>query len=196
MKLQEIIGLHNHVIEFQEGKALFHAVLVALSCQHTINSEVGTHLTKQINIVQLAEPITVIYHQCLAITKVNKACHLLLELIAVILNILIGEHFAHITATRRITYSTSTAAYKTYWSVTGLLKVGHNHKSKKVTYMKAVSSWIKTNVEGNLLILKHCTNFIFISTLGDVATLFQHIKNTCCHYCISLLKPEYRIFVR
>ena len=179
MELQEIIGLHNHVVEFQEGKTLFHAVLVALSCQHTINSEVGTNLTKQINIIQLAEPVTIVYHQCLAVTKINEACHLLLELIAVILNILIGEHFAHITAARRITYSTSTTTYKTHWPVTSLLKMRHNHKPQKMAYMKAVSCWIKTNIEGNLLIFKHCTNFIFVSTLGDVATLFQHIKNTC-----------------
>ena len=34
----EVIGLHDHIVEFQEGQALFHALLIALGPQHIVHS--------------------------------------------------------------------------------------------------------------------------------------------------------------
>ena len=41
----EIIALHDHVVEFKEGKTLFHSLLVALCSQHVVNTEAGTHFS-------------------------------------------------------------------------------------------------------------------------------------------------------
>ena len=36
LKCVEIVALHDHVVKLKEGKTLFHTLLVALSCKHTV----------------------------------------------------------------------------------------------------------------------------------------------------------------
>ena len=190
MKLQEVIGLHNHVVELQEGQALFHTVLVALSCQHTVNSKMRSYIPQQLNVVQLAEPISVVDNQSLVIAEIKKSSHLLLEAIAIVLNILVGKHLAHIGTTRWITYSTSTAAYQANRTMTCSLHMGHNHQAQKMTYMKAVCCWIKTYIEGYLLVSQHLPHFVLVGALGNIASFLQYIKNTCTHFIyLSLYGP-------
>ena len=37
----EVVGLHDHVVELQEGEALLHALLVALRPEHVVHAEAG-----------------------------------------------------------------------------------------------------------------------------------------------------------
>ena len=33
----EVVGLHDHIVELQEGQALFHALLIALGPEHVVH---------------------------------------------------------------------------------------------------------------------------------------------------------------
>ena len=59
----EIIALHDHVVELQEAKSLLHTLLVAFSRQHTIDREMRSNLTQYLYIIQIKQPVRIIYHK-------------------------------------------------------------------------------------------------------------------------------------
>ena len=75
----EVVGLHNHIVEFQEGKALFHPLLVALGPEHIVYAEAGAHFTKEVHIIELQEPVGIVHHLGLALAELNEPLHLLFE---------------------------------------------------------------------------------------------------------------------
>ena len=49
----EVVALHNHVVELQEGQALLHALLVALGPEHVVHAEAGAHFPQQLHVVEV-----------------------------------------------------------------------------------------------------------------------------------------------
>ncbi len=62
----EVVALHDHVVEFQEAQTSLHSLLVALSCQHTIDREMRSYFTKQLYIVQIQQPFCIVDQHCFA----------------------------------------------------------------------------------------------------------------------------------
>ena len=187
MQLQKIIGLHNHVVEFQESQALLHTVLVALSRQHAVDGEMRSDISQQLNIIQLSQPVAVVDNQRLVIAEIDKPRHLLLEAVAVVLNILIRQHPAHIGTAGRVTYSTCAATHQADRTMTCPLHVRHYHQPQKMPHMQAVRRRVKAHVKGHLFIGKHAADLVLVGTLGYVAPFLQNIKNTGSHFALSLL---------
>ena len=163
----EIIRLHNHVVELKEGKALFHALLVALSAQHIIDTEAGAYLTQQLHIVELEKPISVIEHDGLIRAKFDKALHLTLEAFGIVVDVLRGEHLAHIGATRGITDHSGTAANEGNGTVPCHLQALHQRQGHKVTGRQAIGCAVKANIEGRLALIDHFFDFFFIGNLRN-----------------------------
>ena len=82
----EVIGLHNHVVKFQEGQALLHPLLIALSPEHVVDRETGTHVTEKINVIELQEPIGIVDHNGLSLSEIDEPLHLLFEAVTVVLD--------------------------------------------------------------------------------------------------------------
>ena len=47
----EVIGLHYHIVELEEGKSLLHALLVTLGAEHIIDGEACADLAQKLNVV-------------------------------------------------------------------------------------------------------------------------------------------------
>ena len=47
----EVVGLHDHVVELQEGQSLLHTLLIALCTKHIVDRETSAYLTEQIDVV-------------------------------------------------------------------------------------------------------------------------------------------------
>ena len=92
----EVVGLHNHVVELQEGQALLHSLLIALGPEHIVDGEAGAHLAQQLHIVEVEQPVGIVEHQCLALGEVDEPLHLALKALGVVVDVLLGEHFTHI----------------------------------------------------------------------------------------------------
>ena len=170
VELHEIIRLHNHVIEFQEGQSLFHALLVALCRKHAIDREMRPDIPQQFNVIQSPQPVAIIDHQRPALIEINKALHLFLEAVAVMLDHFIGKHLAHIAPSRRIPYRTGAATDKADRPVTGPLHVRHGHKAEEMSDMKAVRGGIKADIKSNLFIFQQGAHLFFIGALLDKST--------------------------
>src|SRR3546814_19930882 len=65
-QLAEIIGLEDHVIEFEEGQRLLalEPELDRIEGQHAVDGEVRADITQQIDIAELAQPFVIIDHYC------------------------------------------------------------------------------------------------------------------------------------
>ena len=60
VQVQEVIALHDHVVELQEAQTLFHALLVAFGAQHVVDGKVGAYIAQELDIVELEEPVGVV----------------------------------------------------------------------------------------------------------------------------------------
>ena len=72
----EVVALHYHVVELQEAQPLLHALLVALGAEHVVDGEAGADLTQEVYIVEIQQPVGVVYHDGLVLAELNKALHL------------------------------------------------------------------------------------------------------------------------
>ena len=59
-ELQEVVALHQHVVELQEGQAALQTLLVALGRQHAVDGEQRADIAHEIDIVQVAQPVGVV----------------------------------------------------------------------------------------------------------------------------------------
>ena len=171
----EIVALHDHVVELQEGEALFHALLVALGTQHVVHREAGAHISQQFHVIQLHQPLGIVQHQGLALAKVDEPAHLLFEAVAVVLNVLGGQHFAHISAAGRVTHHAGAAAQQRNGPVAAGLQALHQAKRHEMAHMKAVRRGVKANVEGGFALIDHFSDFGFVGHLGNQAAGNQFI---------------------
>ena len=173
----EVVALHDHVVEFEEGQALLHALLVALGAQHVVHAEAGADLAQQLNVVQVQQPVGVVQHQGLALAELNKALHLTLEALGVVVDVLLGQHLAHIGTARRVTDHCRAAANQGNGAVAGLLQALHQGQGHKVTGSQAVRRAVKANVERGLAVVDDLLDLLLVGDLGNQAAGLQFVIN-------------------
>ena len=109
VQMIEIIGLHDHVIKFQEAESLLHTLLVAFCAEHIVYREACSNIPKKLHIVQIQKPVGIIDHSGLSLTEFNESLHLFLEAGAIVINGLLCHHGTHICTTGRISDHSSAA---------------------------------------------------------------------------------------
>ena len=184
----EIVGLHNHIVEFQEAQSLFHALLVALGPEHIVHGEAGAHIPEHFHIVQVQQPIGIVNHQSLALGEVNEPLHLALEAGSVVVDVLLGQHLAHIRPAGGIADHGGTAANQSDGFVAGHLQPLHQGQGHEMACGEAVGGAVKANIEGGLAVVNHFLDFFLVGHLGDEAAGNQFFIE--CHN----LYPFYAYF--
>ena len=182
----EIVALHDHVVELQEAQALLHALLIALGPQHIVDGEAGAHLTQQIHVIQLQQPVGVVEHDGLAFTELDKALHLALKALGVVVDILLGEHLPHIGAAGGVTDHGGAAADEGDGLVARHLQALHQGQGHEMTRRQRVRCAVKADVKGSLAVVDHFTDLFLVGDLCDQATGHQLFINS--HSC-SFLSP-------
>ena len=176
VELEEIIRLHNHIVELEEGQPLLPALLIAFCRKHTIDGEMRTDITQEFDVVELAQPVPVIHHDCPIIREVNEARDLPAEAVAIMTNGLIRHHLAHIRASRRISNRSGAASNETDGTMSCTLQMRHCHERDQMTCMEAVCRGVKAGVKGNLLLPEKLAQTVLIGALCKKTALFQYIN--------------------
>ena len=169
----EVVGLHDHVVELQEGETLLHALLIALGPEHIVHREAGAHIPQHLNVVQLQQPVGVVHHLGLALAELDEAFHLLLEAVAVVLDGLRGHHAAHIGAAGGVADIASAAADQGDGAVARHLEPLHQAQGHEVAHMEGVGGGVKADVEHGLPLVDHFGDLLLIGHLGNEAAGFQ-----------------------
>lgn len=97
-QFKEVVGLHEHVGEFEEGEAVVrrHARLVAFGGEHLVDGEHGADVAHKLDEIQAAQPVSVVGDDGLAVRKIEEAAHLLLDMRDVVVDGFDGHHLAHV----------------------------------------------------------------------------------------------------
>ena len=173
----EVVGLHDHVVEFQEGQALFHALLVALGAQHVVHTETGTHFPQKFHVVQIQQPVGIVQHQGLSLAEVNKALHLTLKALGIVGDVLLGEHLAHVGAAAGVANHGGAAADEGNGLVSGHLQALHQRQSHKMAGSQAVRRAVKANIKGSFAVVDEFLDLLLVRDLRNEAAGFQFVIN-------------------
>ena len=125
-----------------------------------------THFPKQLNIIQIHQPVRIINHQSLTFRKINKTAHLFFKTITIVLNLLYCHHSTHICSTGRIPHHSGTAPNQGYRLISCHLQTLHQTQSHKMTYMETVCGRVKSNIKSCLSMIDQLFYFFFICQLG------------------------------
>ena len=160
VQLQEVIALHQHIVEFNEGKAPLHPLLIAFCGQHPIYSEMNADIANEFNIIQIQKPVSIISHDSFSIGKIDQARHLFLEAAHIVVDDFFCHHLAHVTFARGIPYHSCSASEESDRDMSGPLHMSHNHNLHEMPYMKAVCRGVKPDIKfhGFLSIEQPCSN--------------------------------------
>ena len=169
----EVVGLHNHVVELQEGQALFHPLLVALGPEHVVHREAGPYVPQDLDIVQLHQPVGVVDHHSLAVAELDEPLHLFLEAVAVVADGLLGHHGAHVGAAGGIADHAGASADKGDGTVARHLQPLHQAQGHEVAHMEGIGGGVEADIEDRLPLVHHLGNFFLVGHLGDKPTGLQ-----------------------
>ncbi len=153
MQFPEVVALHNHIVEFKKGQALFPTLFEAFCSKHTVNGKVYTNLAQQLNIVQIQQPVGVIGDNGFVFTEVNKTAHLLFEAGDVVRDKFRREHLAHFVLAAGVTDHTSAAAQKYDGTMACALHMAHHHQGDKVTYMQTIGGGVEAYIKSDFFLL-------------------------------------------
>ena len=163
----EVIGLHNHIVELQEGQPPFHALLVAVRPEHVVHRETGAHLPKQLHVIEVQQPVRVVHHHGLALAEVDEPLHLPLEALGVVVDVLLGEHLAHVGAAGWVADHGGAAANQGDGLVARRLEPLHQRQGHEVPRRQAVRRAVKADIKGGLPGIYHLADFVLVGDLGD-----------------------------
>ena len=125
---------------------------------------------EQFDIVQVKEPVRVVYHERLAFGKVDEFAHLLLEAVAVVLDLLRSHHAPHIRSSGRVADVAGSAADQGDRLVARLLETLHQAQRHKMPYVKAVRRRVEPDIEYRFPGIDQFTDLLLICHLCDQAS--------------------------
>ena len=191
VQVEEVIGLHQHVVELEEGKAPLKALLIAACAQHFVDGEMNSDITDKLNVVEIPEPVGVIDHLCLAraLAELDKAAHLLFEALTVVVDRLNRHHRSEIGSSGGISDHSGSAADQRDRLVSGFLQTLHEKKCHKVADMQRICRRVKTDIERRLACVDQLGDFLFIRELGKQSSCLQLFIN--CHVLFHFPAPVF-----
>ena len=127
-------------------------------------------LTQEIHVVQIQQPVCIVYHQRLTVREIDKLLHLLFEALAIVLDLFFCQHLTHIGLSGGIAHHTGTAANQSDGFVSCHLETFHQTQCHEMSYMKAVCCRIKSNVKYCFSVVDQITYHILVRYLGDEAS--------------------------
>ena len=163
----EVVGLHDHVVEFQEGQSPLHALAVAVRPEHVVDGEARANFPQQLHVVQVQQPVGVVDHLRLALAKLDEALHLLFEALGVVVDVLLGEHLPHIGTAGGVADHGRAAADQGDGLVARHLQTLHQGQRHEVAGGQAVGGAVKADVEGGLAVVDHFPNLFLVGDLGN-----------------------------
>ena len=180
VEMVEVIALHDHVVELEKAQSLLHALLVALCAQHIVHAEVRAHFTQQLHIVQVEKPVGVVHHQGLAVGKIDESLHLTAEAFGVVVDVLPGQHFAHIRPSGGIADHGRTAADQGNRGIARHLQSFHQGQSHEMACGKAVGGAVKTDIELCASVIDKVSDLGLVGNLSDQPALHQFLVDLHC----------------
>ena len=168
----EVVALHDHVVELQEGQTALPALLVALEGQHLVYAEACADFSQHVDVVEVHQPVCVVDHDSLALGKIYESAHLLLEAVDIMLNGFRSQHLSHIGLAGGVADHSGAAAQQGDGLVACHLEALHQAQSHEVTYMQGIRGRIEADIEGRLALVDHLLDLFLVGNLRDKSSCY------------------------
>ena len=153
-KLEEIIGLQDHVVEFEEGERLLavESQLHRIETQHAVDGEMHTIVAQEIDVVEMIQPVSIVDHPRIrgAIAEIEKPPEHLADAGQVGADLLDGEKLPRFVLERGIANLGGAAAHQGDRPVPGLLHPAQHHDLDERSGMQRGGRGIKSNIAADL----------------------------------------------
>ena len=182
---EEIVCLHEHIVEFEEGEPPFVARLEALRRKHLIDGEMHADLAQKVDVVEVQKPIGVVDHdRAVFAFEVDELRHLFAETLAVIVHRFARHHKAHVRPSGRIADHARAAADQHDGLMPRVLHVLHCDQLHEMPDVQAVRRGIEPDIKGNALAPEHFVKLVFVNGLFDESPLPEGVHYVFRHCCL------------
>ena len=117
-------------------------------------------------------------HERLAVGKVDELLHLALEALGVIIDVLLGQHLAHIGTAGGVADKRGAVADKRDGLVSCHLKTLHEAQCHEVADVQRIRGAVKADVERGLAVVHHVSDLFFVCHLSDKPSGNEFFVNT------------------
>ena len=188
LQFHEVVGLKDHVVEFQERQILLTVQpdLHAVEAEHAIDREVTAIVAQEIDIFQLVQPVAIIDHDGIGrpVAKGKELGEDLLDAVQIVVDLLIRQERARIVAKARIADAGRAAAHQGDRLVPGLLEPAQHHDLDEAADMKAFRRRIEADIARHSLLHGRLVEGGLVGKLMDETALredAQEIGLVGCH---------------
>ena len=183
VKLQEIIGLQDHVVEFEKAEALLAVQprFDAFKRQHPVDREMPPDITQEFQIVQTIKPFGIVEHSGVGRTPAiaEIAAENALHPRDVGVDLVRRQKRALIGAEAGITHLGRAATHQGDRAVAGFLPPAQKHDVEQMAHMQRFGGRIISDIAGDGPFDQRIVKALQIGTIGQKATrddLAQEIR--------------------
>ena len=193
IELEEIIGLQQHVVEFDKAQSLFPIKpgLHRLESQHPVDCEMAADVAQEFHVIQFVQPVGIVDHRRIrgpvAVGYVSRKHRA--DTVGVGMYLLDREHLAHLVLAGRVAYFGCAASHQRNGPMTGFLKPAQQHDLHQIANMERRSRQIIANVACNHALAHLRIKFLKVCAIsqkppGD--NLMQEVRFWVEGHCVSV----------
>ena len=139
-ELDEVVGLQDHVVEFDERQLLLaiEPQLHRIHRQHAVDREMPADVAQHLDVVERGQPLGIVGHDGVALAGAERQelRERALDRVLVGVDLLVGEDLARLVAAGRIADARRAAAHQRDRLVAGLLQPVQHHDREQVADMQ------------------------------------------------------------
>lgn len=180
VKLDEIVGLQDHVVEFEEGQRLFalEPHLHAVERQHAVHREVAADVAQEFEIVDAEQPVGIVDHQrvlgAVAVSQVVRKDRLDARYVG-------GDRFGRHQLPRlvlegRVADHARAAAHQRNGSVSGRLQPVQHHDLNEPAGVQARSRGVEADIGSHSFRTEQLVEAGIIRCLMDETAFAESMK--------------------
>jgi hypothetical protein len=150
VKLHEVVGLQNHVIELKKRQRLLtlEAKLHRIERQHLVDGEMAPDVAQEGNVMQLVEPLGVVRHDGASV-EIEKAGEDAADGGDIALDLGVAEQRAGCVLARRVADLARAATHQRDRAMAGLLEPPQHHDRQQIADMEAGGGGIEADIGGD-----------------------------------------------
>ncbi len=178
-EFEEVVGLEDHVVEFEEAERLFavEAEADAIEGEHAVDAEMAADVAQEGDVGESFEPISVVdldwgFHE----TGENAGDRLF-----VISNCFGREELAGVVLAAGIPDLAGAAAKQDYGAVAGLFEAAQQHDADQIADVERGRGEIKADIGGERTGGGERVEALDVGALVDVAARLQHFEEFGSH---------------
>ena len=179
-QLQKVIGLEDHIVEFQEGERLFavQPELHAVERQHAVDREMRPDIAQQFDIAELAQPFVIVDHHGIGRPVAERQ-----ELLEygpdrgdVGVDLIVRQHLPAFVLARRIADLGGAAAHDHDRLVPRLLELAQHHDRDQMADMQRGPGGVEADITRHDILARKAVEPVGVGQLVDIAALVERAK--------------------